>query len=117
MTSTIDIGKAAASKKPFSFFGRLRPQLNGYLHRYAKLRGVRWTRYAKTSKLKEEVAELLEALADYEADPSSKKHRHLQEETADVVFCLAGIAEKAGFDLHDAIEHKIRKDKGRNGSK
>lgn len=107
----------ALSPKGLSVFDRIRPKLNSYLHRYVKLRGVRWTRYAKASKLKEEFGELMEAIADYEGDPSGKKLLHLKEEAADVLFCLLGISEKHGFDLHDAVEHKIHKDKGRNGSK
>lgn len=91
-----------------------KPRLNGYLHLYSKLRGTRWTRYSKTSKLKEEFGELLEAIEDYEADPSPKHLEHLKEESADLLFCLLGISEKRDFDLLDAVEHKIRKDKGRN---
>lgn len=93
---------------------RLRPKFNGYLHRYVKLRGVRWSRYSKTSKLKEEFGELLEAIADHEANPSAKKLTHLKEESADLFFCLLGISERNGYDLLDAVEHKIRKDRGRN---
>lgn len=115
MTTTLEAPRPSVA----GFLSRLGkyPRLNSYLHRYVKLRGVRWTRYAKVSKLKEEVRELLEAIADYEAEPTEEKHLHLQEESADVLFCLLGISEKAGFDLHDAVEHKIRKDTGRNGKK
>lgn len=115
MTTTLDAPRTSVA----SFLSRIGKsrKLNGYLQRYAELRGVRWTRYAKASKLKEEVRELLEALADYEADPSEEKQLHLQEETADVFFCILGLSEKAGFDLQDAVEHKIRKDTGRNGKK
>jgi len=107
----------AAKKKGFPLLKLRSRKLNGYLHRYAKLRGVRWTRYSKTSKLKEEYRELLEALADYEADPTPKKLEHLKEESADLLFCLLGLSEKHGFDLLDAAEHKIDKDTGRNMAK
>lgn len=115
MTTTLEAPRTAVAGL-LSRLGKSR-KLNGYLHRYAELRGVRWGRYAKPSKLKEEVRELLEAIADYEAEPTEEKRLHLQEESADVLFCLLGISEKAGFDLHDAVEHKIRKDTGRNGKK
>ena len=103
-----------AAKDSILGSSKAKPRLNGYLHLYSKLRGTRWTRYSKTSKLKEEFEELMEALADYEADPSAKNLNHLKEESADVLFCLLGISEKRDFDLLDAVEHKIRKDKGRN---
>lgn len=89
-------------------------KLNRHLHRYVRLRGVRWTRYAKPSKLREEFEELLEAIQDFEANPSEKKLRHIQEETADVFFCVLGTSEKYKFDLSDAVELKILKDRGRN---
>lgn len=57
----------------------------------------------------------MEALAEYEANPTQKRFLHLKEETADVFFCLLGICEKRGFDLHEAATHKISKDTGRNG--
>lgn len=103
-----------ASKDSTPGSSKAKPRLNGYLHLYSRLRGTRWTRYSKTSKLKEEFGELLEALSDYDADPSAKKLAHLKEESADVLFCLLGISEKRDFDLLDAVEHKISKDKGRN---
>lgn len=107
----------AAKKKGFPLLKLRSKKLNGYLHRYVKLRGVRWTRYAKVSKLREESQELIEAVADYEANPTPKKLQHLKEEAADVLFCVIGVSEKYGFDLHDAAEHKIAKDTGRNTAK
>lgn len=107
----------AAKKKGFPLLKLRSKKLNGYLHRYVKLRGVRWTRYAKVSKLKEESRELVEAVAHYEADPSPKNLQHLKEEAADVLFCVLGVSEKYGFDLHDAVELKINKDTGRNMAK
>lgn len=101
-------------EKTSAKLNRVRPQLNSYLHRYVRLRGVRWNRYAKPSKLREEFHELLEALENYESNPSAKNFLHLQEESADTFFCLLGISENAGFDLRDAAEHKISKDSGRN---
>lgn len=106
--------KKSKGKNTVPFLSRLRPKLNGYLHRYVRLRGVTWTRYSTAEKLEEEFGELMEALADYEANPSPKKKRHLQEEAADVFFCLTGIGEKLDFDLVDAVELKIQKDRGRN---
>jgi len=107
----------AAKKKGFPLLKLRSRKLNGYLHRYVDLRGVRWGRYAKVSKLKEESRELIEAVADYEADPTPQKLEHLKEEAADVLFCVLGVSEKYGFDLHDAVEHKISKDTGRNTAK
>lgn len=104
----------ADKRKGLPLFKLRGRKLNGYLHRYAKLRGVRWTRYSKVSKLKEEYRELLESITDYEANPSPQLLEHLQEEAADLLFCLIGISEKYGFDLSDAAEHKIQKDTGRN---
>lgn len=98
----------------FAPYGLASPKLNPLLHRYVKLRGVRWTRYSKTSKFEEEYLELLEAIQDYESNPSDKNFRHLKEESADVLFCLLGISEKNNFDLSDAVELKIKKDKDRN---
>lgn len=106
----------AKQKSETRFLSRLRPKLNSHLHRYVKLRGVRWTRYSKSSKLQEEFYELMEAIAEQGENPSAKTLQHLKEESADVFFCLVGIAEKHGFDLMDAVEHKIAKDKGRNRS-
>lgn len=91
-----------------------KPELNKYLHDYARLRGVRWSRYSKPSKLRKEHEELVEALLAYENNPSAQNLQHLKEESADVLFCLLGISEKAGFDLNDAVEHKTKKDRGRN---
>lgn len=98
----------------FSPYGLAAPKLNHLLHRYVKLRGVRWNRYSKVSKFEEECLEFLEAVRDFENDPSDKNLRHLKEESADVLFCLLGVSEKHGYDLSDAVELKIRKDKGRN---
>jgi len=102
--------KSDKSNKTAHLFG-----LNGFLRRYVRLRGVSWRRYSRRSKLTEEYGELLEALKHYDRKPSRKNYLHLQEEMADVFFCLLGLSERRGFDLNDAVEHKIAKDTGRNG--
>lgn len=102
--------KSDSLKNALPLFG-----FNGFLKRYARLRGVSWRRYSKRSKLTEEYGELLEALKHYDRKPSQKNYLHLQEEAADVFFCLLGLSERRGFDLNDAVEHKIAKDTGRNG--
>lgn len=66
--------------------------------------------------LGEETGEVLRCILKAEQDIRGGRDRWLAElpsEVADVFFCLAAIAHRAGFSLADAIEVKWREVEGR----
>lgn len=84
------------------------------LAHYAKVRGVKKTRYNKPKKLREETKELIVALKEFKAAPTNQTRGHLMEEVADVQWCLTAISELGGFKIEDALDLKTARDCGRN---
>ena len=85
---------------------------------YCLARGVSLKRYAKMSKLHEEVSELHIALKRAHKRPQSRKRRlALAGEIADTAIDLAVLAEAEGRNLEQTLVYKTELDSDRNRSK
>lgn len=67
----------------------------------------------KAAHLKHEAQEVVDALAEFEAHPTTESFDHLAEEVADVLILALGIAAQVGFFADLAVDRKMKKNRAR----
>ncbi len=82
------------------------------LEQYLTTRGIE-INPTSGSKVTEEAQELVDAIADYRADPTEDRLMHVYHEMGDVILATAGVARGFDIELEDCMILKIIKDAGR----
>lgn len=98
------VPKALTPKPPLT--------IRQWLERYLDARGIE-IHPTSGSKVTEEAQELVDAIAEYRADPTIDRLYHVYHEFGDVILATAGVARSFDVALEDCVDLKIERDRGR----